>query len=251
MKAYLLHPDQDFDFERPLPWNAEAITEDLALSPLLAAMGKGDQFVRENARKVILAGFDNNLETIRHRLDILNDCLKEPDVVRELYAIAVEAVEKQRKHYLGALAHYPDWVLRLSLELVESLLDTVHKLREMADAHGHRFVSDGWTRFFAMVKEELSDNYFTEVRYHLAQLKFRKGVCISARLGKGNKGSDYVLRRPPPEEGNWLTRLLNWQQPPNSFSLTLATKAGRGRSRNCRTAGSVSWPGPLLSRPIT
>lgn len=46
-------------------------------------MGKGDQFVRENARKVILSGFDNNLDTIRHRLDILNDCLKQPGVVRD------------------------------------------------------------------------------------------------------------------------------------------------------------------------
>lgn len=147
-------------------------------------------------------GFLERDQPAAHRLDILNDCLKQPDVVRELYAIAVEAVEKKRKHYLGALAHYPDWVLRLSLELIESLLDTVRKLREMADVHGHRFVSDGWTRFFTMVKEELSDSYFTEVRYHLAQLKFRKGVCISARLGKGNQGSDYVLRRPPPEEGN-------------------------------------------------
>jgi MutS domain V len=226
MKAHLLYSNRDFDVERPSPWNEEALTRDLTLNTLFEAMAKGDKFVLEIARKVILSGFDNDLDTIRRRQDILSDCLNQPAVVRELYAIAVEAVERQRKHYLGALSRYPDWVLRLSIELMESLLGVVRKLREIADLHAHEFVSEGWTEFFAMVKRELSDDYFAEVHYHLAQLKFRKGVLISAQLGKGNKGSCYLLRRPPPEEGNWLTRLLVWPRPPYSFSLDPRDEGG-------------------------
>jgi hypothetical protein len=108
-------------------------------------MAQGDKFVLEIVERVILSGFDNDLDTIRRRQDILNDCLNQPAIVREVYAIAVEAVERQRKHYLGALSRYPDWVLRLSIELMESLLSIVRKLREVADSHAHEFVSDGWT----------------------------------------------------------------------------------------------------------
>ena len=40
-------------------------------------------------------------------------------------------------------------------------------------------------------------------RYHLEQLKFRNGVLLSAGLGKGNKGTNYVLHLLPqkPAEG--------------------------------------------------
>lgn len=226
MKAHLLHSNRDFDIKRLSPWNAEALTGDLALNAVFEAMAQGDKFVLEIVERVILSGFDNDLDTIRHRQEILNDCLNQPAVVREVYAIAVEAVERQRKHYLGALSRYPDWVLRLSIELMESLLSIVRKLREVADSHAHEFVSDGWIEFFEMLKRELSDDYFAGVQYHLSQLKFRKGVLISARLGKGNKGSRYVLRRPPHEEGTWMTRLFAWQRQPYSFSLDPRDEGG-------------------------
>jgi hypothetical protein len=80
--------------------------------------------------------------------------------------------------------------------------------------------------FFEMLKRELSDDYFAGVQYHLSQLKFRKGVLVSARLGKGNKGSRYVLRRPPREDGTWLTRLFAWQRQPYSFSLDPRDEGG-------------------------
>jgi hypothetical protein len=226
MKAHLLHADRDFDTKRPLPWNAEALTADLALDTLFEAMAQGDKFVLEMSGKVILSGLDNDLETIQRRQNVVADCLNQPAVVRDLYAIAGEAVERQRKHYLGVLSRYPDWVLRLSIELMESLLGVVKKLRDVADRHAHKFVSEGWTEFFTMVKRELSDDYFAQTQYHLAQLKFRKGVLISAKLRKGNRGSSYVLRCLPPEEGNWFTRLLAWQRPPYSFSLDPRDEGG-------------------------
>jgi MutS domain V len=219
MKAYLLHPDHDFDLQRPLPWNEEALTQDLALETLFTAMARGDQFVLEVARKVIFLSFENDPEAIRKRQSILQDCLNQSAVVRELYALAVEAVARAKKHYLGALARDPDWVLRLSIELMEAFLGMIKKLRQIADLHSDKFLSDRWTEFFAMLKRELSDEYLAGVQYHLEELKFHKGALLSAHLGKGNKGCGYVLRRPPTPEGSWLTRLFTQQPPAYSFSI--------------------------------
>ena len=150
MKAHLLHADQDFDLRRPLPWNEEALVTDLSLNILFAAMARGDAFVLEVTRKVILLGFDNNLETIRYRQNVLQDCLNQPAVVRRLYAVAGEAMEEQKKHYLGSLDRYPDWALRYSIELMEAFLGFLRTLRKIADSHADKFVSAGWTTFYTI-----------------------------------------------------------------------------------------------------
>ena len=123
-------------------------------------MARDDECVFEVARKVILAGVNGDLDTIRYRQDILQDCLAQPAIVRELYAVAVEAMEKQRRHFLGGvLARYPDQVLRHSIDLMSVLLEFQKKLRKIADAHADKFVSEGWAGFFAALKRELDDDY--------------------------------------------------------------------------------------------
>lgn len=209
----------DFDPKSGLPWNAEALIQDLGLNTLFTAMARDDELVFEVAKRVILTSLQNDLETIRYRQNILQDCLNNPTVVRELYAVAVEAMEKEKKHYLGSLMRYPNWTLRWAIDVMETLLGMMKKLRKVADAHAHEFTAEGWVEFFSMLKRELSNEYCDGVQHHLRQLKFRNGVLLSAELDKGNKGSRYVLHRPPPRMGTWLTRLFTRQPPVYSFSL--------------------------------
>lgn len=232
MKAHLLHRNQDFswrwalqaaaareatrtrrqqyrgnDFDprSGLPWNEEALATDLGLNTLFNAMARGDDCIFEVARKTIFEGLKGDVDTIRYRQAILQDCLKHSAIVRELYAVAVEATEKQKRHFLGGvLARYPDQVLRHSVELMSVLLEMQKKLRRIADFHADEFVSAGWTEFFRVLKRDLDDDYFARARQHLEQLTFRNGVLLSAALGRGNKGSDYVLRRFPERQGTWL-----------------------------------------------
>jgi DNA mismatch repair ATPase MutS len=226
VKAHLLYRDHDFDLERPLPWNEVALVKDLSLSTLFAAMARGDQLVSEVSKRVILLGFDNGLETIRYRQSVLQDCLNQPFVVRELYAVAVDAMEKQKRHYLGIFARYPDSVLRHSIELMETFLSMLKTLRKITDSHADKFVSEGWTAFYAMLRRELDDDYFARVENHLERLKFRGGVLLSARLGKGNKGDPYVLREPPYRKETFLTRLFRQQSSAYSFTLHPRDESG-------------------------
>ena len=232
MKAHLLHRNRDFDWRWPLqaaavrestrsgrrqyrgqdfdprsglPWNEEALTTNSGLNTLFNAMARGDDCVFEVARKAIFEGLKGDVEAIQYRQAILQDCLGHPSVLRELYAVAVEATEKQRRHFLGGvLARYPDQVLRHSIELMSVLLEFQKKLRKIADSHADKFVSIGWVEFFAMLKRDLDDDYFVHAQHHLQQLQFRDGVLLSAALGRVNKGSDYVLRRFPERTGTWL-----------------------------------------------
>jgi DNA mismatch repair ATPase MutS len=196
---------QDFDRRAGLPWNEAALSADLALNTLFNAMARDDNCIFEVARRVVLAGVNGDLTTIRYRQRTLQDCLNHPAVVRDLYAVAIEAVDMQKRHYLGSyLARYPDHILRHSIELMLAFLELQKKLRKLADSHAYKFVSEGWSEFFATLKRELDDEYFARAQHHLEQLKFRNGVLLSAALGSRNKGSDYILRRFPQRKGTWL-----------------------------------------------
>ncbi len=196
----------DFDARRGLPWNAEALAADLSLTTLFEAIAQQDDCVFEVARKVVLSGVKSDLDTIRYRQDILRDCLDHPEIVRALYKVAVEAIEKQRSHYLGSfLSRFADSLLRDAVESMTVFLTFLRKLREIADSHGQSFVSEGWTQFFAMLKHDLDDDYLALVQDHLEVLKFRHGELLSAQLGKANKGAHYTLHRVPPRKWSWHT----------------------------------------------
>ncbi|MGC2400148.1 MAG: hypothetical protein WA510_10215 [Acidobacteriaceae bacterium] len=47
-----------------------------------------------------------------------------------------------------------------------------------------------------MLATELSDEYVEVVDGHLEQLAFRNGTLISAELGNGAQGVNYILRKP-------------------------------------------------------
>jgi DNA mismatch repair ATPase MutS len=267
MKAHLLHRAQDFDWkwvlyaaaEREvrrtgrrytrdeafdprsgLPWNADPLTADLSLTTLFNAMARDDDCVFEVARKVILAGVTGDLDTIRYRQEILRDCLNHPAVVRELYSVAVEANEKRRGHYLGFLSRHPDSVLRDALETMATLLDFLKALRRIADRHAESFSSEGWTTFFSMVRRDLDDEYFDGVQSHLEALRFRTGELISAQVGKGNKGRDYVLHRVPYRKWtlwDWWTELFQEKSPAYRFELAPRDEAGAQALNELRNRG--------------
>lgn len=237
MKAHLLHPDADLDLARPLPWNADALTQDLGLETLFETMAQSDEIVLDVARKVVLAGVAGEPATIRYRQQLLRDALAHPETLRALFACATRAAERAKKHYLGTLERYPSWVLRGSIELLEALLESLRELRALAETHGGAFAAEGWQRFFAMVQAELSESYLVRVREHLKQLKFRGGLLLSARLGRGNQGSNYVLRQPHKPEGSWLERLLGQGPARLGFSLHPRDESGARALAELRDRG--------------
>jgi DNA mismatch repair ATPase MutS len=120
----------------------------------------------------------------------------------------VEAIQGERKTSWLGLTRWssPDTILSRSVQVLEFFVGMLKRLRALADEHAAGFRSEGFRRFFTMLASELDDAYFQTLQDHLGTLKFRGGVLISAELGRANKATRYVLRRPS-EEGNWLRRL--------------------------------------------
>jgi len=226
MKALLMHPDRDFDLKQELPWNAEALIQDLELNTLLRAMANDDEFLFEVSRKALLAGLKSDLTTIRYRQEILKDCLNNPDVVRETYGLAVKATTAKRKGYFGVFGNFPASILHGSMETMRMLVGVLRDLRGVADEHAARFESAGFKIFWAMLMRELSDDYLGQIEAHLEDLEFRDGVLLSAELGQGNEVANCMLRKAHGKRQSWLEKLL--RRGPPGYTVVIAERDEAG-----------------------
>ena len=225
MKAFLMYKDCDFDLHQKLPWNEQALTQDLALNTLFNTMALGDSFLFEVAQKAVLSGL-NNPDMIIYRQNILKDCLTNPSVIRDLYALTGEAIESRKKTFWGVSNSYPSSILHSSVELLQLFIGQLKILKNITDEHADTFESEGFTAFFATIKKELDDEYFANVQNHLKELKFRNGVLISAELGKGNEGTNYVLRKPQRKKRDWMKRVFAKKSPIYTFHVVPQDLAG-------------------------
>lgn len=192
MKARLLHRNEDFDVNADLPSNADDLVRDLELTTLLTAMARGDDFLFDVSRRVVLTSLDDPA-AITYRQDVLRDCIAQPEIVRELYAVSVEAIEQRQRLWLFA-SNQPSSILHGARQQLELFVTLLQRQRHLADEHAAKFHSEGFTRLFTSLQRELDDEYFRTIGRHLKQLRFRDGVLVSAELGRDNSGIRFVLR---------------------------------------------------------
>ncbi len=204
MKVHLAYVDRDLDLEADLPPNADVLTQDLGLGILLSAMAGGDKYLYEVARRTIFASL-HEPDAIRYRQAVLADCLAHPEVIRELYALSLAALEHGRRHWMYS-TQYPESVLHRSTELLGHILVQIRRLRDIATEQAADFASEGFGRFFDELHRELDVGYLRTVEGHLRRLEFRGGVRLSATLGTTNAETAYVLRRRVERPG-WRERI--------------------------------------------
>lgn len=129
MKAYLMHPARNFDADQGLPGHEGTLRKDLELDVLLKVMADDDDFVLDIARRALLLCFANDVETIRYRHDVLWDSLKHPDVVRQMYALTVEAIEGRKRCYWSFSSDQPSSILHGSVEVLQLFVSVLQKMR--------------------------------------------------------------------------------------------------------------------------
>jgi MutS-like protein len=228
MKVHLLYEAQDFDFQAELPAGHQALIQDLELTTLLRAMALGDDLVAEVSRRVLLASL-RDPEAIRYRQHVLADCLAQPEVIREMYAVAVGALEDKRHLWWGGYGgryQNPSSNLSGAISHLEAYVARLRQLRKIADDHAGKFRSGGLRALFATLQHELDDDYFEEISYHLGQLRFRSGVLLSAELDRDNSGIRFVLRTSGDPRRPWKERL--GIAPRSSYSFTISPRDEAG-----------------------
>ena len=184
MKAFLMHRNRDFRLgEGRLP-NAADLIQDLELDTLFDAMAGGDSFLRGVAKYAVPAHLQDP-ESILYRQHVLTDCLSSPGVVREIYAMAVNAIEGEKQVWSLMWEKYPEAALQRATEVVRIFVKPLRRLQQIAANEGPHFTSEGFKRFFNMISAELDEEYMRTVEEYLERLEFKSGIPMSAELGNG------------------------------------------------------------------
>lgn len=194
MRVSLLHADRDGPPGADLLPRAAELAEDLALETLLTTMADGDPLLHEVARAALLAGLATDADTICYRQEILRDGIASPELFRELYTLAGDAVEIERRHYWRFSSHFPRGILSESVNVLDRLAPVLERLRQIAARETGRVSSRGLGAFFTRLAQELDAEYMTVMRRRLRELRFEDGLLASAGLGPRNEGTAYTLR---------------------------------------------------------
>lgn len=209
MKVFLMFRDHDFTVEEGMPANWEELMQDLELNILLNAMAGDDKFLFGVAKSALLASLKDQ-KTILYRQEVLADCLEYPEVVRELYAVSVEAIERENHIWGYFLLSSPDSLLHRSVEALGLFLASFERLRKLSDEHGAKFRSEGFRWFFAMITQELDNAYLQVVRDHLGRLQFPNGILMTAGLGPDFRGTNYILHGLEVKKLRWFEQVQEW-----------------------------------------
>ncbi len=227
--------DRDMHLLARLPSGTGALIQDLELNRVLNVMAAGDRYLFEVARAALFAGLDDP-DAIRYRQAVLTDCLRQPDVMRSIYLIAVDAIEQARKVWGGFGPRYPDGLLGHAVRVLEVLVVQLRRLRDVAGSVRPGVESDGFTRLFDMIVVELDDEYLATVDEHLRRLQFRSGVPMSARLGESNESAGHALRRPV-RKRSLLDRIGLGERGSYVYEIDPRDQAGSAALKELRSRG--------------
>ena len=194
MKVHLMLPENAQAPQNLLILARDALKADLELNTILDNISKGDKFIRGSCLSAFMAPLQD-LKLVEYRHEVLADAISNPDVIRSLYDLCLEAEKKRKSTVHWMTNYYLSSTYSGAIQYLINFTETLQKLRQQADANLSKFRSVGFTSLFRDLREELPDSYLEKVRSQLTELSNQDGYLVSARLGSYLQGVDYVLHR--------------------------------------------------------
>ena len=217
MKTFLMHTGQDFDATPPSKKGPIQSAQDLELDVLFSAAAAGDRYLYDVMAAACAGAWTNDIATVRYRQDIVKDCLANPAIVRQIYAIAIEPFGRERSWEFGLYGRDASSMVGSGVRTLQSSLGVLRRLRNACSATASSFTSRGFRQFFNTLERDLDDAYLEAAGTDLNNLTFRKGALLSAQVGDGGKGVGTMLRKPEPRDLSWIQTVLA----PGARSYTL------------------------------
>jgi DNA mismatch repair protein MutS len=99
-----------------------------------------------------------------------------------------QAIQAQKRIWRSFLSS-PDSVLDWSVQVLELLVGALRRLRAVADEHAGSFHSEGFARFFAMLHQELDDEYLATVEGISRSSSSGVACCSAPSSARATKAS--------------------------------------------------------------
>ncbi len=224
MRVQLLYPEGAPVTPSMLVPFPETLGADLDLETLLGVMARDDAAIHDVASETLRRGCTDP-DIILYRQRVLRDALANGTAIRELYSLASAAIRAEHREWVP-LSRSPQLSVSRSIRVLDGFLGTLGTLRSLAERYASEFRSEGFQHLFAMTRDQLEEPYLQRLRGLLAQLRFPRGVWMSASLGPGLRGSGHSLREPPLPRKGWTSRLLGRRRSPDTIVVAERDESG-------------------------
>jgi hypothetical protein len=126
-------------------------------------MAAGDPLIHDVSKVAVLSSVQGAVDEIVYRQHVMTDALHCPTVLRDIYKLAAEAIDWEKKAYFGLFRDSPETLLNRLIEVMTMFVEVLRRLRQIAEQAEPDFRSHGFRTLFAMLRRELSEDYFKEV----------------------------------------------------------------------------------------
>ena len=229
----LLYP-QGVQIRQGTVLNAAELTADLNLDYILDACAQGDPFIRRSVRDQLLCRDLPTPETILHRQAVLQDMLAHPQPVSALYKLVSNAMlDYEEAHIRITPAHLRNapvaLKMRNTLAIYQALLDCAGALAQRLRAPDAAFASPQARDCFGDFLDFYDPAFLEEAAARLkqiGQMSANQRFTMSARMGGGLKGSDFLLRPQAQEETDRKTLRALKKNRINLYDIAVQAQAG-------------------------
>ncbi|MCR5586430.1 MAG: hypothetical protein K6F77_02760 [Lachnospiraceae bacterium] len=209
MKAYLLYRDRDFKWDRKEDLFQKTLADDMQLEIVFQTMSKGDEYIYNIVRTVMLNPLKDQEEII-FRQKVFKDCIRNKWIFDEIDKMRRDLEEKKKNGArMGLLWDHPESKVSIGIEVLRTYMDELKALRKIADTRANEFKSDGFTNLFARIREELDDKFFKEVKVQLDKCMFKDGIEIGMNISEGLKSSEHKLVEPQNKVAGFMNKLFS------------------------------------------
>ena len=197
MRPSLLFDKENDRVSDEIPWNSHDLVKDFELERLFNTMSAGDKELKEISMKIVLNPL-RQLKTIGYRQKVIEDSLKNSDIIREIYNKFKKSVLQAKEHHFWMGSSNPEYILHESVSILSTYIDTIEYVRDTLNRNYNKFDSSGFRSFIEFMLKYFDSDYIAEIRRRLSNLNFPRGIRVRGKIGEGNSITDYMLLEPNP-----------------------------------------------------
>ena len=148
IKTYLLDYNGIKHHTDTLPWNSNALINDLGLKPILNIMASGDEFLLKNSTAFLLNSADS-IDEIIYRQEILKDFIENNEIALKIYEIASSFLKEAQKQFFW-FNNNESLSMQISIDVLKLFAKQMDQIREIMSIISKKIKSRGLKKFHAV-----------------------------------------------------------------------------------------------------
>lgn len=189
MKAHLLYKDKDYITSKS---DVDSMYDDIWYKTIVDHLCVYDSYIKDiylDARNLMTTDID----TIKYRQDILKDCIKNKEIIRNYYGFLNELLTLFYNNRYEIKLNEVTESFNACMRIIPDLKMALENMNRYFNEYKSLFNSEGLTNYFNNYLNVFSLDYIEKLNDVINRLHFKKGIYCKASLDENLNPSNYKI----------------------------------------------------------